>query len=134
MTRAEDLEEFRRFADGARWRFSKTYAESYPHEYTLQRWVDAEEFWNAIRCIERWGAVEPFWHTRRKYLYVDDRKYWHMGNADSEDPAERPGLINRTWLDVSRYRDDARSLGYEGGELDKLVRRWELLLARARGG
>jgi len=78
--------------------------------------------------------VEPFWRRRSRYLYVDDRKYWHMGDATSDDPAERPGLINRTWVDVSRYRDNARELGYDGERLESLVERWKVLLARARAG
>ena len=122
---------FRNFVAQSRWRFAKTYVESYPHEYTLQRWMDPDTFWRAIQCIERWGVVESFWNVERKYLYVDDRKYWHMGDASSSDPERRPGLINRTWLDVTRYRDNARELGYEGEELDRLATRWKMLLERA---
>ena len=93
-----------------RWRFAKTYVESYPHEYVLQQWGDADAFSKAIQLIEQWGLVESFWKAERRYLYVDERKYWHMGNATSENPAERPTLINRTWLDVSRYRENAKTL------------------------
>ena len=34
----DDLQLFRAFIAKSRWRFAKTYVESYPHEYTLQRW------------------------------------------------------------------------------------------------
>lgn len=133
MTGGDDLAWFRRFVESARWRFAKTYVKSYPHEYTVGRWNERGVFWRALHCIERWGVVEPFWRTRRKYLYVDDRKYWHMGDPNSEDPADHPTVINRTWLDISRYRDEARELGWEGEELEELVERWGELLARARG-
>jgi hypothetical protein len=117
-----------------RWRFAKTYVKSYPHEYTLQQWRDADAFLKAILCIEHWGVPERFWHTERKYLYVDERKYWHMGNAASDVPDERPTLINRTWLDVARYREDAKTLGYDDAGLDALAGRWVVLLERARRG
>jgi hypothetical protein len=103
-------------------------------EYTLQRWGDAERFWRAILCIERWGVGERFWNAQRKYLYVDDQKYWHMGDPSSQEFDARPGLINRTWLDVSRYREDASMLGYDDERLSWLVERWTLLLEKARRG
>lgn len=78
-SREADLDDFRQFVTDTRWRFAKTYVESYPHEYTLQQWLDADAFLRAIQCIERWGVAERFWHTERKYLYLDERKYWHMG-------------------------------------------------------
>jgi hypothetical protein len=102
IDREEELLWFRGFVVESRWRFARTYVESYPHEYTLQRWGDPEGFWRAILCIERWGIVERFWSAQRKYVYVDDQKYWHMGDPSSQGLDARPGLINRTWLDVSR--------------------------------
>jgi len=129
-----DVAYFRSFVADARWRFAKTYVESYPHEYTLQQWVDADAFPRAIQCIERWGVIESFWRAERKYFYVDERKYWHMGNAASEKPDERPTLINRTWLDLSRYRENAKTLGYDDASLDPLLTRWADLLERARRG
>jgi hypothetical protein len=134
MTQEADLDAFRTYVDESRWQFAKTYVDSYPHEYNVERWGDPATFGQAILCIERWGVVEPFWGTHKKYLHVGDRKYWHMGDPNSEDPEKRPGLINRTWLDVSRYRENARSLGYDGADLDRLAERWEVLLVRARRG
>ena len=131
-TRDADMTWFRGFVAASRWRFARTYVESYPHEYTMQGWGDTEPFSRAIRCIERWGVMESFWRAERKSLDVGDHKYWHMGDAESDHPEVRPTLINRTWLDVSRYRDEALALGYDGEALDRLVERWTLLLDRAR--
>jgi hypothetical protein len=130
----DDLAHFRSFVADTRWRFAKTYVESYPHEYTLRQWVDGNAFSGAIQCIDRWGIVESFWHAERKYLYLDERKYWHMGNTVSGKPDERPTLINRTWLDVSRYRENAKALGYDDDTLDRLAAKWAVLLERARRG
>ena len=73
--------------------------------------------------------VEPFWNAQRKYLYLDGRKYWHMGDpASSEEP---PELINRSWVDVTLYRDEAERAGYQGEELAALLLRWQQLLRSA---
>jgi hypothetical protein len=131
-TRDQDLSWFQTFVAAWPWRFAKTYVESYPHEYTVQHQGDPTDFQRAIRCIERWGVVESFWGEERKYFYVDDRKYWHMGNPSSEKPEDQPTLINRTWLDVARYRDQARTLGYDEQAAEKLVEKWKMLLDKAR--
>ncbi|MFZ2491123.1 MAG: hypothetical protein WA208_06545 [Thermoanaerobaculia bacterium] len=130
-THVRDVTWFASFVANSRWRFAKTYVTNYPHEYTLDEWSDEAEFDRAIACIDRWGVIEPFLNARRKYLYVDDRKYWFMGDPSSEDENERPGLINRSWVDVARYREEAAALGYEGEELEQLVARWTMLLRRA---
>lgn len=127
-----DTQRFRLFVQDSRWKFAKTYVESYPHEYTLEDWGSAADFSQAILCIERWGIVRPFYSSRRKYLEVDGAQYWHMGDTSSDDPDDQPGLINRSWLDLIRYRDDARRLGYTDEEIDSLVLRWAALLEKAR--
>jgi hypothetical protein len=132
--RDEDLRQFQAFVSASRWRFARTYVQSYPHEYTLANPGDLDAFRTAVLCIERWGVTESFWNTSRKYLHVDDRKYWHMGDTMSDSEEHRPTLINRAWLDVGMYRSDAQALGYEGHDLDRLVARWKTLLERAREG
>jgi hypothetical protein len=131
--RAVDLKWFEAFVATSRWQFAKTYVESYPHEYTVDRWGDPADVAQAGACIERWGVPESFWSSTRKYLYVGERKYWHM-----EDLAAAPNaavtLINRTWVDVTRYRADARALGYDDDALEQLAQRWVTLLQRAREG
>jgi hypothetical protein len=132
VSREDDMQWFRSFVMESRWRFAKTYVESYPHEYTLDEWGEADTFWRAILCIERWGVLEPFWSSQRKYFYIDQRKYWHMGDASSENDDEQPGLINRSWVDVASYREEAKKLGYDDESLDRLVARWNVLLEKAR--
>ena len=131
--REEQVVDFATFVAGSSWRFAKTYVESYPHEYTLVQAGDSDRFQTAITCVERWGVVEKFWSSRRRYLYVDGRKYWHMGNPTSEKPEDRPTLINRSWSDVARYRDDASALGYEDERLKQLVEQWNVKLDQAKG-
>jgi hypothetical protein len=132
MNSEEDTEWFRVFVSTSRWRFARTYVESYPHEYTLDDWNDERSFFRAILCMERWGVLEPFWNERRKYFYVDDRMYWHMGDASSQNADEQPGLINRSWVDVAKYRGEAATLGYDDIALDALGIRWQTLLQKSR--
>jgi hypothetical protein len=134
MDREIDVRWFAGFVAYSRWQFAKTYVRSYPHEYTLVSWADGDVFREAIACIEHWGVSETFLNAQRKYLYINDRKYWHMGQAMSENVADRPTLINRTWLDVGCYREQARNLGYDGDALDRLVARWNTLLEKASRG
>jgi guanosine-3',5'-bis(diphosphate) 3'-pyrophosphohydrolase len=131
--REEHVAGFATFVAESPWKFAKTYVDSYPHEYTLIQQGDPVRFQAAITCIERWGVVEKFWSSRRLYLYVDGRKYWHMGNPESENPDDRPTLINRAWTDVVRYTDNARALGYDGERLRELVEHWKVKLEQAKG-
>lgn len=134
MKREEALDEFRHFVEGVRWKFARTYVERHPHEYTHRDWTDPEDFDRAIRLIEGWGFDARFYRSRVRYLEVDGARYWHMGVAGSDDPRKRPGLMNRAWSDLSRYRENAQDLGYIGNELDELVLRWEEISRYAQGG
>jgi hypothetical protein len=134
MNEPPDLDWFQTFVEQNRWRFARTYVKSYPHEYTLDRWCGAEDLARAVDCIERFGVPESFWGTWRRYLHLGEHKDWHMGDAGSDDPKKRPTLINRTWLDITRYRSQAEELGFAGDELDELVKLWQVLLDRAAAG
>ena len=59
MDRDTDLDAVWRVVAQSRWRFAKTYVESYPPEYTGLTWAgsDSAAFAHAIECIERWGVV-----------------------------------------------------------------------------
>ena len=129
----EDRAFLEAFLTSVHWQFARTYVRTYPHEYTLKKWCEPADHARLIALIERHGRVEPFYSARRKYLYCGERKLWHMGNPESPDPRGHPDVINRTWLDVARYRPQAEELGVTGTELDELIGTWRALLARARG-
>ena len=65
-------------------------------------------------------------------LTIENIGTWAMRGQRNLRSARR--LINRTWLDVASYRDEARSLGYDGQTLDRLVARWRALLESAKRG
>ena len=78
--------ELRSFIEQTRWKFAWTYARTYPHEYTTRSLCPPEHHSTLIESIERYGITERFGTSMRKYLYFDERKYWHMGTPESDNP------------------------------------------------
>jgi len=116
-----------------KWKFAWTYARTYPHEYTTKSLCQPEDHARLIDCIERLGVVEPFGASLRKYWYFQGRRYWHMGNPSSADPADWPNVINRAWVDVRRHAENVRHRWTEE-ELEVQVRLWEILHRKATAG
>jgi len=76
-----DLDRVLSFIEGVNWQFAKTYAKTWPHEYTVRAWrpdLDAE-FEFAVRYIRAQGVPEPFGNRTHIYLYLKGYKYWTMG-------------------------------------------------------
>jgi len=109
----------------AKWKFAWTYARTYPHEYTRKSMCPPEYHEKLIGLIEQYGVVEPFGEYRNKYLYFQDRKYWHMGDPYSENPDDWPNVINRTWVDVRRHAANVSHVWTEE-EVQLQMRIWEI--------
>lgn len=103
---ASEIDDLRRLIDRTKWKFAWAQARTYPHEYTTKTTCSPEDHGNLIDVIEKYGVVERFGDSSRKYLHFDERKYWHMGDPRSEDPEERPNVINRCWVDVRRHAEN----------------------------
>ena len=87
----------------APWREAVTYRETWPHEYVVVK-KDGQEELLAAFCerISRGEGVEcQFFHQKRKYLFVDDYKYWIMVECDDVDLDAGDHVLNRARL----YRD-----------------------------
>ena len=87
----------------APWREAVTYSETWPHEYVVIR-KDGQEELLAAFCerIERGEGVEcRFFHQTRRYLFLDDYKYWIMVECEEVARGVDAGVINRARL----YRD-----------------------------
>lgn len=126
---ADEAEGLAALIEQAKWKFGWTYARTYPHEYTTKDLCSLEDHARLIDCIERYGAVERFGNERRRYFYFEERKFWHMGDPYSDDPEERPNVINRTWVDVRRHADNVKHVwGPEEVELQQ--RLWEIQLQK----
>lgn len=114
----------------AKWKFAWTYARTYPHEYTTKALCRPEDHARLIDGIERYGVIERFGKSRRKYLYFEERKYWHMGEPHSEDSEKWPNVINRTWVDVRRHAANVRHR-WTDEEIELQMRLWEIQLEKS---
>ena len=97
----------------APWREAVTYRDSWPHEYVVVR-KDGQEELLAAFCerIGRGEGVEcRFFHQTRRYLFLDDHKYWIMVECDAIDLDAGDHVLNRARL----YRD-RRDFVIRGGD------------------
>jgi len=84
---ADDL---RTFVDTTPWRFAKTYAATWPHEYVVRNGDNAPMVLALARHIFAHGVDGRFYSQVRKYHHEDGKVYWCMS-----DSPEAAGLINR---------------------------------------
>ena len=122
---AEETEQIQAAIERSQWKFAWTYARTWPHEYTVKTKSQPEDHALLITAIEQYGVRIPWGKYQSKYLFFQDRKYWHMGDPYSEDPEEHPNVINRTWLDVRRHRQNVEHVWTEE-EVSLQERLWEI--------
>lgn len=87
----------------APWREAVTYKKTWPHEYVVVK-KDGQEELLAAFCerIERGEGVEcRFFHQTRRYLFLDDHKYWIMVECGDVDLDAEDHVVNRAPF----YRD-----------------------------
>jgi hypothetical protein len=113
-----------------KWKFAWTFARTFPHEYTTKALCSPEDHARLIDCIERYGVIERFGNSRRKYFYLKERKYWHMGEPQAEDQEKWPNVINRTWVDVRRHAENVRHV-WTAEEVELQMRLWEIQLEKS---
>ena len=87
----------------APWREAMTYSETWPHEYVVVKRDEQQDLLAAFcERIGRGEGVEcQFFHQKRKYLFLDDYKYWIMTECDAIDLDTSDHVLNRARL----YRD-----------------------------
>lgn len=129
-TPAEGLEGLTALIARTKWKFAWTFARTYPHEYTTKAMCSPEGHARLIDCIERYGVTERFGSTHRKYFYFEERKYWHMGESQSEDQEKWPNVINRTWVDVRRHAANVQHR-WTAEEVELQMRLWEIQLEKS---
>ena len=83
-------DELRTFVDTASWRFARTYAATWPHEYVLRNQENAEMILALARHIFEHGIDGRFYSQVRKYHHEAGKVYWSMADAP-----EGATLINR---------------------------------------
>ena len=128
----QDAKWLEAFIERTKWKFSWTQARTYPHEYTTKQHCSAEDHSRMINLIENYGVEEPFHKALRKYLYFQERKYWHMGKPFSGNPADYPNVINRVRLDVRRHAANVSHV-WTPKEVELQIQIWEIQLEKATG-
>lgn len=83
-------DEVRRFVDTTTWRFAKTYAATWPHEYVVRTPENAAVILALVRHIFEHGIDGRFYSQVRKYHHEGGKVYWTMDSTPEE-----AGLINR---------------------------------------
>ena len=83
-------EDLRQFVDSTSWRFAKTYAQTWPHEYVVRTPENAAMVLALARHIFEHGVDGRFYSQVRKYHHEGGRVYWFM-----DATPEEVGLINR---------------------------------------
>jgi hypothetical protein len=126
----EDTQVLADLIERTKWKFSWTLARIYPHEYTTKALCSSDDHAKLIDAIDRLGVSERFGKSHRKYLYFDERKYWHMGDPSSEDPEEWPNVINRAWVDVRRHAANVSHV-WTPEEVELQMRLWEIQLEKS---
>lgn len=91
-------EEAKQFIADNEWVFAKTYASTFPHEYTTRdRVKDDKKFNDFIQYIRDNAKLKPFFKFVYLYCEIGDMEYWEMGR-----PIKTAVVINR-----AKINDDA---------------------------
>ncbi len=80
----------RSFVDATPWRFARTYAATWPHEYVVRNAENAPMILALARHIFEHGVEGRFYSQIRKYHHEGGKVYWSMADAP-----EAATLINR---------------------------------------
>jgi len=83
-------EDVRRFVESATWKFARTYAATWPHQYVVRTPENAAMVLALARHIFEHGVDGRFYSQVRKYHHEGGKVYWSM-----DDTPEETDLINR---------------------------------------
>ena len=83
-------DDVRRFVESSSWRFAKTYALTWPHEYVVRTPENAQLIGALARHLFEHGTDGRFYSQTRKYHHENGKVYWSMAAT-----AEAAELINR---------------------------------------
>jgi hypothetical protein len=80
----------RNFVESKPWRFAKTYATTWPHDYVVRTPENASLILALAQHIFRHGQDERFYSQVRKYHHEGGKVYWSM-----DETPQATTLINR---------------------------------------
>jgi hypothetical protein len=82
--------DLRSFVESTPWRFAKTYAATWPHEYVVRTPENAPMILALARHIFEHGVDGRFYSQVRKYHHEGGKVYWSMDSSP-----ETTNLVNR---------------------------------------
>jgi hypothetical protein len=82
--------DIRSFVESTPWRFAKTYAATWPHEYVVRTAENAPMVLALARHILEHGVDGRFYSQVRKYHHEGGKVYWSMASTP-----EDATLVNR---------------------------------------
>ena len=77
-----------------RWKYAKTYRDSWPHEYVVRTDLNDRMYAFICRHIDRFGERGRFYNKIQLYHHEGGFSYWYM--VDGSWESDRTGIINRT--------------------------------------
>ncbi len=83
-------DDLRAFVESTAWKFAKTYAATWPHEYVVRNPENATMLLALARHIFEHGTLERFYTRVFKYHHEGGKVYWSMDTTP-----ESTGLVNR---------------------------------------
>lgn len=117
MTEAE-RKKILKFVATHRWIFAKTYAAFCPHEYTLRRESNNEEFCEFVKLVWKYGFDARYGKNAGRYLVVDDGEGWYYfvfpADMDAGEQVKNSmTLINRANLQRWKFVEERDMFGSE---------------------
>ncbi|MEX2210025.1 MAG: hypothetical protein WD846_04040 [Patescibacteria group bacterium] len=79
------LADLKRRLRQTKFRFAKTYSDTYPHEYLVKE-LDAALFDEMAKLIDGKGYKSDFHGQEHTYLELDGYKYWHYETILNREP------------------------------------------------
>ena len=83
-------EDVRRFVESTAWRFAKTYADTWPHEYMVRQPRTRPWYWPWLGISSNMGWTAASTPKSGRYHREGGKVYWSM-----DDTPEETDLINR---------------------------------------
>lgn len=113
----KDAARFREFVNSHRWIFAKTYASFCPHEYTLRRESNREDFIWFAKFIWENGFWARWGRNKSKYLIDEDGRWYYFVfpvDFDEDDNVLKTMvLINRGSLSEFEFIEEKTLIGSE---------------------
>lgn len=94
----ESMSEYlREYIRKAEWRYAKTYADTWPHEYLVRAGMPDKAYRELCSLVDE-GRKEYFFRKEQKYLHADGFSYWVMATPNWK--LDAAGIVNRTYTEL----------------------------------